>query len=162
MSLTRVVIVDGYNALHRMKALAHRMKASLEDAREGLIAWCRSWLAEHRDVACLLVVFDGEGAQPLRTSAGRLGVLFTPRGRKADDEIVVLAREAGRQCTVVTDDADLARRASSKGAATQKVETFLAIHRRSPRSRRVASDEKPTLARTDRRALEDELRARWL
>ena len=56
------IIVDGYNVIHAVPALARRLDQSLEAAREALLEACRAYRARRGDIARLYVVFDGDEA----------------------------------------------------------------------------------------------------
>ncbi len=99
------LIVDGYNLIRASPVLSRIDQENLEEGREALI----SRLADYRKVRHfpVIVVFDGTGFYHLSTEKEtRMGIkiLYSPAGRTADELIVSLARQKGREYVVVTSD----------------------------------------------------------
>ncbi len=99
------LIIDGYNLIRNSPTLSLIDRQDIEEGREALI----SRLADYRKVRPfpIVVIFDGTGYYHLSaTGENRMGikVLFSRRGQTADDFIVSLAREKGRERVVSTSD----------------------------------------------------------
>ena len=99
------LIIDGYNLIRNSPTLSPIDRRDIEEGREALI----SRLAEYRKVRRfpITVVFDGAASYHLgSTVETRMGIkiLFSQRGQTADDLIVALANQKGRETIVVTSD----------------------------------------------------------
>ena len=58
----QIMILDGYNLLHRLPHWAKRLDESLEQGREALLGYCRRWMSTRGDVWLFCVVFDGDSS----------------------------------------------------------------------------------------------------
>lgn len=120
------VIVDGYNVIRQLPALADRERRSLEAGRTALI----DRLARYRRATGhrLTVVFDGVEAgwyEEQRTRERGVEVVYTARGTRADETIVRIARDTSRGAVVVvTADREVARRVERHGGAVVSPAAF--------------------------------------
>ncbi len=117
----KIVIIDGYNVIHRVARWEPHLQTSLEAAREVLLAYCRRWMQTRGDVWLFYVVFDGDSAVSAAHSSSGPGVrvVYTQTGETADDRILEIVNEFGEKCcyVVVSDDryvSDNAKRMSSE------------------------------------------------
>lgn len=108
------IIIDGYNLIRNVPALAHYEGRSLQDGRDHLLARAAAYRAAtgHR----VTVVFDG----PAPSLDSRRGVTVR-YAQPADDDIV---RRAGPGCLVVSSDHAVADGARQRGAQTMRSEEF--------------------------------------
>lgn len=128
----RLIIVDGYNVIHRDPRLAPGPERSLREAREKLVNLL-SWAYGAGD-GRFLVVFDGAeagmGGRPGATErSGRVEVRFSKPPQSADDLIRALVEERvdrEERVTVVTSDLEVARHARTAGADVSLADLFLA------------------------------------
>ena len=126
MSDERLVIIDGYNLIHRTPELRPEPGRTLREAREKLVNLL-SWTVGSGE-ARFLVVFDGaEGGREERQ--GRIEVRFSRPPQKADDlirELVEDRIERVERLTVVTADLEVARHARAMGADVSISDLFVA------------------------------------
>lgn len=123
----RLIIVDGYNLIHRSAALRPGPERTLRQAREKLVNLL-SWAMGSGD-AKFIVVFDGAGARNSDESQGRVEVRYSQPPRSADEVIRELVEEQMRRIeriTVVTADLEVARHARAMGADVSLSDLFLA------------------------------------
>jgi len=123
----RLIIVDGYNLIHRSAALRPGPERSLRAAREKLLNLL-SWAIGSGD-AKFIVVFDGTEGAGSEEHEGRVEVRFSRLPRKADDLIRELVEERMKQVeriTVVTSDLEVARHARAMGADVSLSDLFMA------------------------------------
>ena len=123
----RLIIVDGYNVIHRSAALRPGPERTLRQAREKLVNLL-SWAVGSGD-ATFLVVFDGAEGVSSEERQGRVEVRYSRPPKKADDVIRELVEERlGRveRVTVVTADLEVARHARAMGADVSLSDLFLA------------------------------------
>jgi predicted RNA-binding protein with PIN domain len=123
----RLIIVDGYNLIHRTAQLRPGPERTLREAREKLVSLL-SWAVGRGD-AHFLIVFDGAEGMAENEPGGRVEVRYSRPPRKADDLIRELVEERvdrGPHVTVVTADIEVARHARAMGADVSLSDLFLA------------------------------------
>jgi predicted RNA-binding protein with PIN domain len=123
----RLIIVDGYNLIHRSPALRPGPERTLREAREKLLNLL-SW-AMGSGEPDFLVVFDGAETTGSEGRHSRVEVRYSRPPRKADDVIRELVEERMKQVeriTVVTADLEVARHARAMGADVSLSDLFLA------------------------------------
>jgi predicted RNA-binding protein with PIN domain len=123
----RLIIVDGYNLIHRSAALRPGPERSLRQAREKLVNLL-SWAMGSGD-AKFLVIFDGAEGVRSDQRQGRVEVRYSRPPKKADDLIRDVVEEQMRRIeriTVVTADLEVARHARAMGADVSLSDLFLA------------------------------------
>ncbi|MBI3321066.1 MAG: NYN domain-containing protein [Candidatus Omnitrophica bacterium] len=158
------VVLDGYNVVHAIPALARELDQSLEAARVALVGLCRDYRARRGDVARLYVVFDGSGTQAdvLPANRGGVTVVFTQRGEEADERILSLVREDGGRSrfVIVSNDTHIANNARGLGARVIPVQTFYRQARpaRSARSKPPAADDTLKLSPREAQQITEEYR----
>jgi len=180
----RIVIIDGYNVLHRMPRWKAQLEVSLERGREALLAYCRHWMQARGDVWLFCVVFDGDSSVTAsHTSSGPgVRVVYSRTGETADDRILEIVHEFGGRChyVVVSDDryvSDSARRMSAELMSAEAFASVLApktegTHPRTKqrgRGRSVSDDVDPAsadnsagkLSACDAKLITDSLRREW-
>jgi predicted RNA-binding protein with PIN domain len=127
MSGGRLVVIDGYNVIHRSPDLRPGPDRTLEEARNKLVNLL-SWVVGAGE-ARFLVVFDGaEGAEAGSTGSARVTVRWSRPPAKADDlirRIVEEEIERVDRLTVVTADLEVARHARAMGADIALSDLFL-------------------------------------
>lgn len=123
----RLIIVDGYNLIHRSPALKPGPGRTLREAREKLVNLL-SWAVGSGD-ADFLVVFDGAEMTGGEGRHGRVEVRYSRPPRNADAVIRDLVEERMKRVeriTVVTADLEVARHARAMGADVSLSDLFLA------------------------------------
>jgi len=142
MALGRLIVVDGYNLIHRAPALRPGPERSLEESRSKLVNLL-SWVVGAGE-AEFLVVFDGAEGGTRESGGGRVTVRYSKPPQKADDLIRAIVEERVERVerlTVVTADLEVARHARAMGADVALSDLFLA----SVMSReKAAGEEKPS------------------
>jgi predicted RNA-binding protein with PIN domain len=123
----RLIIVDGYNLIHRSAALRPGPERTLRQAREKLVNLL-SWAMGSGD-ATFIVVFDGAESGASAERQGRVEVRYSRPPKTADDLIRELVEEQMKRIeriTVVTADLEVARHARAMGADVSLSDLFLA------------------------------------
>lgn len=125
----RTILIDGYNVIRNIPALAVAERLSLRDGREALLAQviARYRHTPHR----VVVVFDGDGSaettHPIpRMSRGQ--IIFTRRGELAD---AVIQRLASAECepdlvVVATNDLEVRTSVEQCGGSAARVDALAA------------------------------------
>ncbi|MBN1557078.1 MAG: NYN domain-containing protein [Lentisphaerae bacterium] len=165
--MEHILLIDGYNVIRRTPAMERRFQADPEAARAALLRYCKEWRSVRRDASALWVVFDGDAAVVGRKAAAAAGVrvIFSGGGETADDRIATLVRAcgSGRRFTVVSDDAELARRCRQLGAASMTAGRFRQTLRRQRRKTAAGAREahKPKVAPHVAQAITRSLMREW-
>lgn len=123
----RLIVLDGYNIVHRSPQLRPGPGRTLREAREKLVNLL-SWLMGSEG-AHFLVVWDGAEGGGRDARSGRVEERFSRPPEKADDlirRIVEAEVQRDEQVTVVTSDIEVARHARAMGADVSISDLFLA------------------------------------
>jgi len=123
----RLIVLDGYNIVHRSPQLKPGPGRSLREAREKLVNLL-SWMMGGES-ARFVVVWDGAEGGGRDERSGRVEVRFSRPPEKADDlirRIVETEVERVDRLTVVTSDLEVARHARAMGADVSISDLFLA------------------------------------
>jgi len=127
MSGGHLVVVDGYNLIHRSPDLRPGPDRTLEEARDKVVNLL-SWAVGAGD-ARFLIVFDGaQGVASGPSGSARVSVRWSKPPAKADDlirRIVEEEIERVDRLTVVTADLEVARHARAMGADVALSDLFL-------------------------------------
>jgi predicted RNA-binding protein with PIN domain len=121
------IIIDGYNVIGSEQGL----RGDLDAKRSALLHELKGYQA--RKDHSITVVFDGWRAgrlQQIEQHIGKIQILFSRYGEKADTVIQRMARQMGAGCTVVTSDRELRRSVEAAGAVAIYVQEFLGRLRR--------------------------------
>ncbi|MDD5168839.1 MAG: NYN domain-containing protein [Syntrophales bacterium] len=103
------IIIDGYNLIRQSDSLRRFERSSLEEGRNALIRFIMPY--RHRTQHRITVVFDGwKTGSPMeeRDRDGSIDIIYSRRGRLADDVIKELAEKSGEEIIVVTSDRNIA------------------------------------------------------
>ncbi len=122
----RNLIIDGYNLIHAIPAIARYVNSDLQRARELLLIKLAGYsrLKQTR----LTVVFDGQNTgSDLRAEQPGVAVIFT-QGRKADQEIKdrVSRITSKKDWLIITSDFDIRYFAEGLMIKTQSSQAFAA------------------------------------
>lgn len=123
----RLIVLDGYNIVHRSPQLKPGPGRTLREAREKLVNLL-SWMMGG-EPARFLVVWDGAEGSGRDERSGRIEVRYSRPPEKADDlirRIVETEVERVDRVTVVTADLEVARHARAMGADVSISDLFLA------------------------------------
>ena len=148
----RLIVVDGYNLVHRTPSLRPGPERSLHESRQKLLNLL-SWTVGPGD-ATFMVVFDGADSGTREAGGGRIEVRWSRPPEKADDVIRRVVEESiGRyeRVTVVTADLEVARHARAMGADVSLSDLFMSSVLGAAGT--VSPDEKP--AALSRREVEE-------
>ncbi|NLH76338.1 MAG: NYN domain-containing protein [Acidobacteria bacterium] len=164
----RVLVVDGYNVIHRVPELEASLDGGLANARNRLAVRVSAWAREHPGVECV-IVFDGDfehsGGRDERLAGIRC--LFSLSAHGGDDEIIRFVRERRvrkADVTVVSDDNKVGNNCRAHGASV-KPSSFLMERKTRPAppatNRRKDPAEGRGLDRKAAAAIEDELKKKF-
>ncbi len=149
------LIIDGYNLLHYagLGGLCRR-SGKFEQARDQLLLRLKRSLPE-KELARTLVVFDAQHAahadrRPIVVHG--MTIVFSPRGRQADDliEDLLCGTRQPRQLRVVSSDHRLLRAARAVGAGYIDSDSFLVELDKRQSARKQQSFENTPLSPPDR------------
>ncbi len=116
--MSRVLIVDGHNAIFAIESLATHHQVNREQTREALV----SWLQQYQDSTDtqIIVVFDGQGKTTTKQGGtkNQVLVIYSSQGITADAHIEQLAAKYAEyyQIMVATQDMAIIHAVSESGA----------------------------------------------
>ncbi|MCX5667468.1 MAG: NYN domain-containing protein [Candidatus Omnitrophica bacterium] len=120
----KVLIVDGYNAIHKIPEVDDLLDESLEDARNAMTDLAREYQRRHGGIAEVHVVFDGK-TECRDFSPGRPDQVFSKTG-EGDRSIIRLAQDKSGKfhVIVVSDDNRVGNSCRAAGATVISVKKF--------------------------------------
>ena len=106
--VSMLIIIDGYNLIRQSVELRRYERKGLEAGRNALLARLTEYgkIKNHQ----ITVVFDGiqsGWAEEGRDRAGRINIIYSRHGEKADDVIKRLAAHSGEEIVVVSSDREI-------------------------------------------------------
>jgi predicted RNA-binding protein with PIN domain len=102
------IIIDGYNLIRQSDILRRYERRSLEEGRRALIAKLAEY--EKKKAHKITVVFDGgEGgwADEGRDREGKINIIYSRHGERADDVIKRMAADTMEETVVVSSDREI-------------------------------------------------------
>ncbi len=135
----QVLLLDGYNIMHRLPKAVSASGATLEKRRNALAAFIAQWKQEQGYKGSVYLVFDGNN-NTMRTLEQSIlcGIkcIYSDQKEEADDKIISIIRSAKQpeNITVVSDDNFIANNVRSYGAYIQPV-TYLLRSRKKTQAR---------------------------
>ena len=162
MTRSRCIVVDGYNVLRRVPEWDEAFRKDRIRARDMLAMHCANWRNGRRDVLEVVIVYDGAAHVEDVPSPGWAGVrIVFARGSESADRWImdfVRQRGGGREITVVSDDAEIARTARACRAEVLSVAEFRRA--REPRQRPGGGGPSDKVGPRDRQDIDTWLRAK--
>lgn len=111
-----LIIIDGYNLIRQSDALRRYERKSLEAGRKALIARLIEY--QKKKVHNIIVVFDGGQSDWIdegRDKEGKINIIYSRFGERADDVIKRLAADAVGDIIVVSSDREISSYISQLG-----------------------------------------------
>lgn len=120
----KVLIVDGYNAIHKIPEVDDLLDESLEDARNAITDLAREYKRRHGGIAEVHVVFDGRD-EYRGLSFSKPNQIFSGTG-EGDRSIIRLAQDKAKKfhVIVVSDDNRVGNSSRAAGATVISVKKF--------------------------------------
>lgn len=120
----KVLIVDGYNAIHKIPELDDLLDESLEEARDAITALARKYQRRDGGIAEVRVVFDGR-TEYRGLSCNKPNQTFSDTGQ-GDSKIIRLAQDKSDKfhVIVVSDDNRVGNSCRAAGATVISVKKF--------------------------------------
>ncbi|MED5579390.1 MAG: NYN domain-containing protein [Nitrospinota bacterium] len=106
------ILIDGYNLIHTIPAIAQELDRDLESSRNSLIRLLHSYRSSKNDIYPITVVFDGQKEHLDKRNTPPRGINITySRGETADELIVKMVKNEYKGSILVTSDRELRRNA---------------------------------------------------
>lgn len=120
----KVLIVDGYNAIHKIPQIDAIMDYSLEEARKAITELAREYQRKDGGIKEVHVVFDGKD-EYRGLSFNKPGQVFSGTG-EGDSKIIKLAQNKSAlfHVIVVSDDNRVGNSCRAAGATVIPVKNF--------------------------------------
>lgn len=121
-----ILIVDGYNAIHKIPEIDELMDSSLEEARNAITALAKEYQRKIGGIAEVIVVFDGRD-EYRNISFNKPGQVFSKTGQ-GDRKIIRLAQEKSGKFHVIvaSDDNYVGNGSRAAGATVITISEFFA------------------------------------
>ncbi len=165
MGTSKILLVDGYNVIHRVPELRPSLGGGLESARMKLALQLSAWGRTHAAYECV-IVFDGDaqfaGGRDQRLAGVRC--LFSVRSHGGDDEIIRFVRGyKGRasDIIVVSDDNKVGNNCRALGASVQPSSFIMSVKLRQRAGRAKASPDGKGLNRKTAADINEELKKKF-
>ena len=103
-----LIIIDGYNLIRQSDTLRRYERKSLEEGRRALITKLAEY--ERKKAHKIIVVFDGGKngwADEGRDKEGKIDIIYSRRGERADDVIKRIAAHTDEEIVVVSSDREI-------------------------------------------------------
>jgi predicted RNA-binding protein with PIN domain len=135
----KILLVDGYNVIHRLPELWRALDGGLANAQDRLVLEISNWRRSHPEFDCV-IVFDGN-PPPGGGPHGGAGIrcLFTRTPHGGDAALVGYVRDHHARksdITVVSDDNYVRNNCRAHGALIQP-SSFLLTRKPAPATQRV-------------------------
>ena len=111
-----LIIIDGYNLIRQSLSLKRYEQKSLEAGRKALISRLVEY--EKKKNHNITVVFDGGKSDWIdegRDKEGKINIIYSRYGEKADDVIKRIAAQAAGDVVVVSSDREISSYATQLG-----------------------------------------------
>lgn len=134
MPSPKILLVDGYNVIHKIPELKAALAGGLESARQKLALLVSAWRFGHPQTDCA-IIFDGDHQFSGGRASSLSGIrcLFSRTAHNADAEIIRFVREyhgPKSDIVVVSDDNSVRNSCRAHGAAVESTNFILASARR--------------------------------
>jgi predicted RNA-binding protein with PIN domain len=122
--MAKVLIIDGYNAIHKIPELDDLLDVSLEEARAAITRLANDYKRRDGGIAEVYVVFDGKD-EYRGLSFDKPGQVFSGTG-DGDRKIIRIAQDKSREfhVIVVSDDNRVGNSCRAAGATLISVKKF--------------------------------------
>ncbi len=123
------IIIDGYNLIRQSDRLRAHDRRSLEAGRNALIQLLIPFRRERQHgITVVFDAWDAGGPVEERDRQSGIDIIYSRRGRKADDVIKeIIARGTGEETLVVTSDREVADYVTRRGATVVPSPAFESV-----------------------------------
>jgi len=143
----KCLIIDGYNAISKIKAFDAKKDISLEASRLSFIKALSDFRQRNREFDKIIVVFDGksESLGLARETCGGIEVLFSHKDKDADKAIVDILRLSSEKnrITVSSDDNFIKNHTRVFGCemiSVKELEDLISLKKRAVKSKIIKED----------------------
>ncbi|MBN1545977.1 MAG: NYN domain-containing protein [Syntrophaceae bacterium] len=111
------IVIDGYNLIRQSDHLRSFDRRSLEEGRNALIQFLAPYKkGKQHTITVVFDAWDGGGPLEERDRQAGIEIVYSRRGRKADDVIkAMVERKTGEETLVVSSDREVADYALHRG-----------------------------------------------
>lgn len=164
MPSQKILLIDGYNVIHRVPEFGLGLEGGLENARLKLALRVSAWSQNHPATECI-IVFDGDiqwaGSRDQRLAGIRC--VFSRVSHGGDAEIIRFVRscKGTSDITVVSDDNNVRNNCRAHGAEVQPTSYVMAGKSRHPEGKAKASADGKGIDRRTAAEIDKELRKKF-
>lgn len=162
----RLMILDGYNVIHKIPELSGDSRRSLRERREALIRFMQKWQQANSFKGKICIVFDGrDGVFGGEGNSGYgMECLFTATKEEADDRIITILKQAKdvSGIIVVSDDNYVRNNCKAYSVDVKPVSYLLrASQSAKPGSGRRHREGEKRIDQATKNAINHELKKQW-
>jgi predicted RNA-binding protein with PIN domain len=156
----KTLVIDGYNAIHKVPRLRKLADKSLKEAREEITRIAKEYKRKYGGISGVHVVFDGRDEYRKYDIPKPPEHIFSASGQ-GDRTLIRLIRQLGRQyhVLVVSDDNYVRNNARAHNASILTVSEFFSFTSKKRPSGKKSSSEK--ISHKDALKINEELKRRW-
>lgn len=142
----KYLIIDGYNAISKIKEFDAKKDISLESSRLSFIKALVDFRHKNRLFDKIIVVFDGKGdiLGMAREIYGEVEVFFSNKDKDADQTIIDMLKTLSKyKITVSTDDNFIRNHARTFGCevmSVRQLEDLISLKKKDPRGKMIKED----------------------
>jgi len=154
----KLLILDGYNVIHKIPQVAAQLNTSLEQARLSLSNFILTWKKQHAYNGNICIVFDGkDGSISNSQSLSGIKCVYTNTKQEADDRIISMVKNSqnSKTITVVSNDNYVTNNCKAHGAVVKAVQFLL-----QPSKSRASQPDK-NIDPATKKDINDYLRKEW-
>ncbi|MFA5388749.1 MAG: NYN domain-containing protein [Candidatus Omnitrophota bacterium] len=159
----KCLIIDGYNAISKIREFDAKKDISLEASRLSFIKALSDFRQRNRSFDKIIVVFDGkgEGLGLAKESYGGIDILFSNKAQDADKVIIdILKMPSKNRMTVSSDDNSIKNHARAFGCgimSVRELEDLISLKKRAGKSKIMEKE----LGNKDMSDITNELKKHW-
>lgn len=160
----KYLIIDGYNAISKIREFDAKKDISLESSRLSFIKALLDFRRRNRLFDKIIIVFDGksEGLGLEREAYGDVEVLFSNKDKNADKVIVDILKVSSvkNKITVSSDDNFIKNHTRAFGCriiSIKELEDLIILKKKAPRSKIIEKE----IRNEEQDAITNELKKYW-
>lgn len=161
---TQLLLIDGYNVIHKIDALKAELQRNLEKSRKKLALYLNDWKRQCGFKGVIAVVFDGQSATYLDSVESYHGIKFyySYKDSDADNHIIAMLKSHSRpgSITVISDDNYIRNHCKVYGARFKPV-SYLTLPKSKKPERKADHTSHKKIPHKDIVDINDYVRKKW-
>jgi predicted RNA-binding protein with PIN domain len=146
MPHTTLLLLDGYNVIHKIESLEKELRQGLQNARQKLAFFLLDWKKRKNFKGKLAVVFDGQSENFLdvNETIGDVKFYYSYKDSDADNHIIAILKKDKKpsRIIVITDDNYIRNHCKIYGAQVKPVSFLIQKERKKNQTPVTSGDDK--------------------